>query len=204
MTTSGTYDFNPSVGEITLYAFNLCGIRPTAVTADHMFSARTAMNMMLSRWSNLGVNLWKVDLVETPLVAGQNTYAVEAKTVMILDAYVSTNQTGGGTIDRIISPISRSEYASYPNKTQVGFPTVFWFDRLINPTVTIWPAPATPGSGNPSTLKYYRVIQIEDANLANGETADVPYRWIDAFANGLAYHLSRVWAPQMAEMLKTL
>ena len=202
MTTSGTYNFNPSVGEITLYAFNLCGVRSTSLAAEHMQSAKTAINMLLSRWSNMGVNLWKVDLVTTDLVDGQSTYTVEPETVMILDAYVSVENGDGSYTDRLIMPVSRTEYASYPNKEQQGFPTIFWFDRLINPTVTIWPVPDTVGFGSPKFLKYYRVTQVEDANLQSGETADIPYRWLDALANGLAYYLARIWQPQMVPQLK--
>jgi hypothetical protein len=40
MTTSGTYTFDPSLGELTLYAFNLCQIRPTSLMQEHMQSAR--------------------------------------------------------------------------------------------------------------------------------------------------------------------
>ena len=57
MSTSGTYSFNPSLGELTLYAYNLIGVRNTAVLQEHMEAARMASNMMLSRWSNQGVNL---------------------------------------------------------------------------------------------------------------------------------------------------
>jgi hypothetical protein len=157
------------------------------------------MNMLLSRWSNMGVNLWKVDTETITLVEGQSTYPVPSDTVMILDMYART-PSGTTNTDRIMMPVSRSEYASYPNKLQQGFPTVFWFDRLISPTVTIWPLP--DGSGNPTTITYYRVTQVQDANLPGGETIDVPYRWLDAFANGLAYYLSRIWQPQLAAQLK--
>lgn len=199
MTTSGTYAFNPSLGELTLYAFNLCGIRNTSLLQEHMTSARMATNLMLSRWSNMGVNLWKVDLVTVPLVTGVSTYNVDQNTVMVLDTYVTTAQTGQN-IDRIILPISRTEYASYPNKEQEGFPTVYWFDRLVSPTLTIWPVPNT--SNGPTSLSYYRVTQIEDANFKSGQTVDIPYRWMEAFANGLAYNLARVWNPQMVVKLK--
>lgn len=194
MTTSGTYQFNPALGEIVLYAYQNIGIRPTAVLQEHMESARMATNMMLSRWSNQGVNLWAVDLITTPLVAGQATYDVDPSTVMILDAYT----TAGGP-DRVIMPISRTEYASYPNKAQQGFPTSFWFDRLTSPTVTLWPV---PDGTSATTLKYYRVRRIQDANLQNGQQVEIPYLWLEAFADGLAYRLARIWAPQMAVELK--
>lgn len=195
MTTSGTYAFNPSLGEIVLYAYQNIGIRPTSVLQEHMESARMATNMMLSRWSNQGVNLWAVDLIEVPLVAGQTTYAVDGNTVMILDAYTTT----GSGIDRVIMPVSRTEYASYPNKAQQGFPTSYWYDRLISPTITLWPV---PDGSSATILKYYRVRQIQDANLRNGENAEIPYRWLEAFADGLTYRLARIWAPQMAMALK--
>jgi len=195
MTTSGTYAFNPAIGEIVLYAYQNIGVRPTSVLQEHMESARMATNMMLSRWSNMGVNLWAVDLITVPLVQGQTTYAVDSNTVMVLDAYTTTSSG----IDRVIMPISRTEYASYPNKTQQGFPTSYWFDRLISPTITLWPVP----DGTSSTiLKYYRVRQIQDSNLQNNENVEIPYLWLECFADGLAYRLARIWNPQMAVALK--
>ena len=79
MTTSGTYTFNPSLGELTLYAFNLCGLRNTSILQEHMESARMGTNLMLARWANQGVNLWAVDLVSTALVTDQSVYNVDAK-----------------------------------------------------------------------------------------------------------------------------
>jgi len=195
MTTSGTYAFNPALGEIVLYAYQNIGIRPTSVLQEHMESARMAMNMMLSRWSNQGVNLWAVDLVTVPLVQGQTTYAVDGNTIMVLDAYTTTDSG----IDRVIMPISRTEYASYPNKAQQGFPTSYWYDRLISPTLTLWPV---PDGSSATILKYYRVRQVQDSNLQNGENVEIPYRWLEAVADGLTYRLARIWAPQMAQMLK--
>jgi len=200
MTTSGTTVYNPSLGDLTLYAFNLCGIRNTALAQEHMTSARIAANLMLSNWANRGVNLWKVDLVTVNLVTGTSTYSVDPSTVMILDAYVTTTNSGVNT-DRIILPVSRTEYASYPNKQQQGFPTIYWFDRLINPTVTIWPVPNT--SNGPATLSYYCVTQIQDSNFTNGQTVDIPYRWLDAFATGLAERLAMIWSPALVQLLKT-
>jgi len=199
MTTSGTYTFNPSLGELVIYAFNLCGLRGTSVLQEHMQSARMASNMLLSRWANQGVNLWKVDLVTVALVTGQATYNVDTNTVVMLDAYVTNDQTGEN-IDRIIMPVSRTEYASYPNKEQQGFPTVFWFDRLLSPTVTLWPVPNV--DNGPSTLSYYRVTQIQDSNLSSGQTVDIPYLWMEAFAYGLATRLSQIWAPDKLALLK--
>jgi hypothetical protein len=201
MATSGTYTFNPSLGELTLYAYNLIGVRNTAVLQEHMEAARMASNMMLSRWSNQGVNLWAVDLVTVPLVQGQATYNVDANTVVMLDAYMVVDDGNGQPIDRIILPISRTEYASYPNKEQQGFTTTFWFDRLLSPTVTLWPV---PDGTSAQYLKYYRVRQLQDSNLQNGQQVEIPYLWMEAFAYGLAQRLAIIWSPDKVAIMKPL
>jgi hypothetical protein len=157
--------------------------------------------MMLARWSNEGVNLWAVDLQTVPLVAGQATYNVPLNTVTMLDTYITIDNGGGQPIDRIILSVSRTEYASYPNKEQEGFPTTFWFDRLINPnpTVTLWPV---PDGSSAQYLKYYRVRQLQDSNLTNNQGVEIPYLWMEAFADGLTYRLARIWNPQLAVALK--
>lgn len=199
MTTSNTYQFSPSLGEITLYAFNLCGIRGTALLQEHMESARMAANMMLGRWSSEGVNLWAVDLQSISLSQGVATYSIPSNTIVMLDTYVVQN-TGGASINRLILPISRTEYASYPNPTQQGFPTTWWMDRLLSPTVTLWPVP----DGNESTLNYYRVRQIQDANFDSGQNVEIPYYFYEAFAYGLAQRLAMIWAPDKVAMLKPM
>lgn len=201
MTTSGTYNYNPGLGELVLYSFNVAQIRQTALTAEHFASARMATNLMLAQWANRGVNLWKVDLVTVPLVQGQTSYTVDPSTVVILDAYVTIVNSGGESIDRVILPISRTEYSTYPYKAQQGQPTVFWFDRLLAPTVTLWPV---PDGYSASTLSYYRLVQIQDANLTNGQNVEIPYLWLEAFADGLAYRLAKIWNAAVAAPLKAI
>lgn len=106
-TTSKTFNFSPSGAEFILSAFSRIQVRPTELTQNHMYNARMALNFVLSEWSNNTPNLWEVDLQTMPLSQGVATYSVPAATVMILDLYVSTN-----SIDRILWPVSRTEYAS--------------------------------------------------------------------------------------------
>lgn len=199
MTTSNTYSFSPSLGEVTLYAFNLCGIRGTALLQEHMESARMAANMMLGRWSSQGVNLWAVDLQSIPLVAGTATYTVPSNTIVMLDAYLVVT-SGGAVQNRLIMPVSRSEYASYANKTQQGTPATFWFDRLLSPTVTLWPVP----NGQQASLDYYRVRQVQDSNFTGEQNVEIPYYFLEAFAYGLAQRIAMIWSPDKVAMLKPL
>jgi hypothetical protein len=199
MVTSNTYSFAPDLGEITLYAYNLIGIRPAAILQEHLEAARMATNMVLSRWSSQGVNLWTVDEEIVPLTQGVASYPVPLNTITMLDAYISTT-TGSSTIDRIIMPVSRTEYASYPNKAQQGFPTTFWFDRTLPGTVNLWPVP----DGSQTNLKYYRVRQIQDSNLQGGEQVEIPYYFLEALAFALAQRLAMIWSPEKAVIMKPL
>lgn len=200
MTTTGTYSYNPSLGELTLYAFNLCGIRNTALTQEHMESARMAANLLQGRWSSQGVNLWTVSSHSIPLVAGQATYNVPTNNIVMLDTYIRTTDGSGNSIDRLILPISRTEYASYPNKEQQGFPTTYWQDRLLSGTVTLWPVP----DGTQTSLEFYQVTQIEDAAFANGATMSLPVYFLEAFAFALGQRLAMIWAPEKVAMIKPL
>ena len=195
MVTSGTYNFAPSMGELVLYAYGLCGVRSAALTQQHMEDARMASNLLLGRWSSQGVNTWQVDLQTVPLTAGVGTYSVPSNTIVMLDAYI----TQGG-INRLILPVSRSEYASYPNPSQVGAVTVFWMDRLLSPTVTLYYVP----DATQTTLSYYRLRQTMDSAFTDGQNVEVPYYWLEAFAHGLAQRLAVIWAPERAMGLKQL
>ena len=55
------------------------------------------------------------------------------------------------------------------------------------PSVNVWPTPNPPGSQY--TLVYYRMRRIQDSGTGV-RTADIPFRFINCMAAGLAYHLS--------------
>jgi len=191
MASSGTWAFSPSVGNLALSAFSRIQIRRPALLAEHMADAYSETNYMLSSWSNMAPNLWTVDLVTQALTASTATYSVDAKTVMILDAYITVSDQ-----DRLIFPVSRTEYSSFPDKTAEGVPSVYWFDRILAPTITLWLVP----DDSTLTLSYYRCTQNQDANLQSGETPAIPYRFIDAMVAGLAHRLARIYAPQLEQI----
>lgn len=194
-TYSGTFDFFPSTAEIGLTAFGRIGIKRTAITATHMAELRNAANLLLSEWSNQTPNLWEVGLTTETLVAGTATYDVSPEVVMILDLYLSY---GTPSTDRILAPISRSEYAAYPSKTTQGVPDVFWFDRLTSPTVTFWPV---PDSSTTYTANYYAVRQTNDANLGSAQNPEIPYRFLEAFTSGLAWKLAEIYNPALEDKM---
>lgn len=194
MATTGTYTFFPSTGELVIAAYRRIQIHRAEILSEHLADAKNEANLLQVQWANLGPTLWTVDLQTVNLVQGTATYSVPANTVMVLDAYISIPNGDGTNSDRIIWPFSRTEYASTPDKLQQGSPTSFWFDRLIAPTITLWPVP----DGSEPTFSYYRFTQTQDAALANAVNPQVPYLALDAWVACLAHRLARIWKPDLA------
>jgi hypothetical protein len=191
VTFSNTFAFAPSIGDLILSAYSRIGIRRTQIVQEHMQDGQREANLWLLSASNRGPNLWTVDLQSTALVSGQVTYTVPPETVMVLDLYVETADGLGNVSSTTISALSRTDYAGISNKLQQGRPTSFWFDRLIAPTVYLWPVPDASG---PYVLRYYRYRQMMDANLAGGQNVELPALFLDAFVAGLSHRLARIYA----------
>ena len=196
--TSGTFLFNPSNNEIIAQAYSRIGLRRTEILTQHIQDAVMELNTLFSRMDNMGPNLWTVDLQTIALVQGTATYTVPTTTIQILDVYITTG-SGTTALDRYLYSLSRTEYAALANKATQSFPSQYWYDRLISPTITFYP---TPDGNGPYTANYYRFRQIQDSQIANGATAEVPVRWIDALVAGLAHRLSRIYAPQLEQIRK--
>ncbi len=199
MTSSGTYSFSPSNGELVLSAFERVQIRAPELRQEHMFSARRELNFMFADWSNETPNLWQVIRTQSALSQGTATYPITPQTIMILDASIVQNFGTANETRRYITPISRTEYLSFANQQIQGPPTVYWFDRTISPTITFWPV---PDNGGPYVFDWFGCTQMFDANMPAGETPDVPYRWLDALVAGLAHRMSRTYAPQLEPLRK--
>lgn len=182
---------------IAVAAYSRIGIRRTQLLAEHMADAYTESNLMLSKFANLPLNLWTVELVQVPLIAGTATYSVDPSTLNILDAYLSFSSAP--LSNRLIFPISRTEYASYSNPTAQGTPSVFWYDKLVSPSITLW---LVPDQSSYYTLNYYRTRQIQDTNLTGGQSPEVPYRWLDCMVSELSYRLARIWKPELEAQRK--
>lgn len=199
MASSGTYNFTVTNGEAVLAAYERIKIFAPQLRVEHMTTARRELNLLLAMAANKQVNLWKVEQLSIDLVSGTETYSVPGRVVMILDGYISLNNGTTQQTDRYITPISRTEYASYASKFTSGPPTTYWFDRLISPTITFWPV---PDSNGPYVFNYYACVQMQDANLAGGETPDVPYLWLDWLVAGLAHRLARPYASELEALRK--
>lgn len=223
-TPSGTYNFGLSNGELMLEAFSRCQIRPTELVTHHTSDFTRSLNLALQSWANKGVNLFSIVQDFIQVVPGQATYILPPNIIAITDAYFGQIITTGPgpdwdaplydpsqpivsndpqtvvtqSMDRWLQPLGRADYARIPNKTLPGLITSYWFNRLGPPTpltITFWQEPTV---GYPEWgVTYFAVRQLQDANLPNGETPDVPNRALDALCAEAAMRIARKYAPQL-------
>src|SRR6266478_114475 len=124
-TYSSTYNFNPSVGDIIITAFQRIGIRPAGILQQHLQQAVIELNLLQAKLSNQQPNLWDVDLQSVVLVQATATYSVPAETVMITNAYIRC-QMAGVPIPYSIIVSARYRMRLCPMGSRWRFPTAGW------------------------------------------------------------------------------
>lgn len=192
MTTSGSRDFNLDVAELIEEAYERCGLEVR--TGYDAKTARRSLNLMFADWANRGLNLWTVTQATTTLTQGTSTYTLAADVVDILEMVLRRDGT-----DYEVERISRGEYLTFPNKTDQGRPSQFYFNRQIDPVITLWQTP----ENSTDQLVYYYVRRIEDADTLQNTTA-VPFRFYPCMVAGLAYYLAMKKAPERIQILKAV
>ena len=197
MASSGTSTFNLNIDEVIDEAYERCGL--TTNSGYDLKRARRNLNILLSEWSNRGLNLWKVENKEQALTAGTISYATPSNCNDVLEAYISTGAGNSTTItDVSLTKIDRSAYAALPNKGSTGQPSQYYVDRQINPQIYLYQA---PDAVTYTYLKYYYIARIQDAG-AYTNTPDAPYRFLPCMVAGLSYYLSFFKAADRTQMLK--
>lgn len=191
-----------SGGTVPSFATTLGSAVVTVTLANHGLLAGQAFNVQVSTTVG-GIILLGSYTVATVTSSSiftiTNAYVAGAAQSGVLEnggsAQIAGQVATADPIDRILYPISRTDYASQPDKTQQGSPTTFWFDRLTTPTITLWQVPDQNG---PYAFQYYRQRQVQDANIVGGQTLDMPPRFFEAAAAELAAHLSWKYPPNPA------
>ena len=192
MTTSGSRDFNLDVAEAIEEAYERIGLEVR--TGYDAKTARRSMNLMFAEWANRGLNLWTVATGTTTVTQGTSQYTLAEDVVDLLDMVLRRSGT-----DYEMTRISRGDYLDFPNKTDQGRPSQFYFDRQIAPEITLWQTP----ENSTDQLVYYYVQRIEDVDTLTNTTA-VPFRFYPCMVAGLAYYLAMKRAPDRIQMMKSI
>lgn len=108
--------------------------------------------------------------------------------------------TNVGTGDRLLSPLSRSEYMAIASKMNTGFPSGYYFDQTITPTIILWPVPAV---GNTATAVLYTNYRYAQDVTQMFQNAEIPQRFYDALVAGLSARLAVKFAPDRYPLMKS-
>lgn len=128
--------------------------------------------------------------VTSPVTASTTATAVENGG----ETLIANQSAQADPTDRILTPLSRSDYAALPDKGQQAPPTVYYFDRQSTaPTVTLW---QVPDSNGPYEFLAFTVSQLQDASALASQGPDIPYRFNEALCADLALHLGRKYPPK--------
>jgi hypothetical protein len=192
MTTSGSRDFNLDVGEIIEEAYERCGLEVR--TGYDARTARRSLNLMFAEWANRGLNLWTVTQTTQALTQGVSTYTLAPDVADILEMVLRRDGT-----DYEVERISRGEYLTFPNKTAQGRPSQFYFNRQIDPIITLW----QPPENSTDILVFYYVRRLQDADTMVN-TTDMPFRFYPCMVAGLSYYIAMKRAPDRVQLLKAV
>lgn len=202
MATSGTIGLTRiTTVKLIEKALRRCGLSPAAATVETLDTAREDLFMLLMSMLNRGLNLWCIDQQQISLVDGQSTYVLPPGTIQVLDL-LYTRTDLAGTREVPLTPLNRSSYAQLPRKDIEGQPTSYWFEKLVDPQITLWPVP----NDSPATLNLFRYRQMQDVGDLSDEL-ELPSRWLEAvcwqLALRLAFELPEV-SPERMQAVKDM
>lgn len=182
MSTSGVWNYSLDWSTLLEQAHMRAGMDIESIGAAQQRFAINMVQAIFADWANNGPNLWAVELATADLAVGDTTFQPASSTVDLLETVVRYQAQ-----DYVLTRFSREDYMELPNKAQTGRPTNFWVDKQIPQyTVYVWPVPNVADY----QVRYYRMVQLEDAQGLGTSTFDSPYLWIDALTGALAYRIA--------------
>jgi hypothetical protein len=180
MAGSGVYSFSPDLGDFCQEAFERALKDPTKIERKHWDSALLSVNLLFSSWANEGVHLFAVEEFTQTVTQGLEYYSAPTGTLTILEAVVRRDG-----LDTPVHNMTRGDYHLIPDKATQGLPTGIWLDRKTG-LYYLWQVP----ENGTDVIRAYRVRQIQSFT-AGQETPDVPFRWFEALASGLAAKIAQ-------------
>ncbi len=202
MASTGTHAFNPSLADLIDEAFEVCGIDPAELKARHIRSAIRSTNLMFAEWNNFGYKQYQLQFfAKNDFTVGQQSFTLPTGAVDIFHA-THVKDAKPGT-EREMYPISRSDYNALHDKTLTGMPDRYFVDRSTfigddpRSTIFLWQTP----EDTKGVMNMWLIFTNEDAgNMQN--TLNMSVFFTQAFADGLAWHLCRKFAPERSKVLK--
>ena len=201
MAVSGSKNFELDVADYIEEAFERCGLELR--TAYDLKTARRSLNLLLAEWANRGLNQWTIQEKTISMVKDTTSYNVDSTNstaaIDVLDGFLRQTINSENS-DIQMTRLSRSEYASVPNKSTTGTPLQFFVDKQISPTISVYPA---PDASSTYTVHLNVLTRMDDVDAAT-DTLQLPFRFYPCLAAGLAYYLSIKKSPDRTGLLKQI
>lgn len=195
----------------TFQVYNVDGL--TVTTVGIKWSATSQPYVV--EMSNDGVTWTAVDTMESTNdpdeVAGEWSWvdtevpeSADYFRVRVTSGTLSASEVYfGNTPNEIpIARLNRDDYTALPNKSFLGRPLQFWFDRQINqPIMRLWPVPNA--TAETQQIIAWRHRYIQDVGTMTQEL-DIPQRWFDAIVALLASKLAEETPEVDAQLMPIL
>jgi hypothetical protein len=174
--TSGVSNFDPTFDDILSDAVGMVGGGP--ILADELTAAKRGLDYMLTMIQNKGPLLHKIETTMVSVSTSVTTYSVDNTTLDVLYAAVRTSGGNETQMERH----GYERWAELPNKTRVGRPTQFWFDRRRSGNfLNVWPLP------DQAYTVALTIQKTTEDTVRAFDNIDVPRRFLPAILFGLAY-----------------
>ncbi len=117
-------------------------------SADEAADCLTALNAMLSSWSNEKLMVYVSTMATLPMVSNQSVYTIGPTGDLVTTRPMSLGQGSYITYQYITYPleiIDSTQYSSIPYKAQTAIIPIYgWFSPTYpDATLTIWPVPTS-------------------------------------------------------------
>lgn len=123
-------------------------------------------------------------------------------TLAIQQIYFSqANNAGQG--DRLMNALSRSEYMSIATKQTTSYPSGYYFDQTIKPTMILWPVPPPATISSATNILYTNYQYAQDITQMH-QNAQIPQRFYDALVAGLSSRLAMKFMPDRYMLMRQI
>jgi len=189
-TTYTTFNIQKFVEE----AYGRARVDPQGLTARDHIEARNSIVFMMADWAVRGCKLWQLSQYSQTLTSGAASFDVQSDAIDVLNANIRRVTE----VDIILSPYTREDYFSIPDKTTPGMASAFWYNQADS-KLYFWPA--AENSTDQITYWYFKRLYDPTEGLQDTE---IPFKWWDAFVAGLAFRVAQKRADVPLESLPYL
>ena len=187
MALSGDITYNLTAREIVTYALRKINI--VAMHEDPSDEAAsttlTELNVMLKGWQRYE-QIWRSTEGYVLLVADVAGYSLTPRPHRIIDVRYRDSTSN----DTIMTPMTRDEYFTLPDKTLQGTPTQWWYDhQQSTDSIFTWPVLATIDGTTPERIHVTYQRRYDDVDSLD-ENVDIPQEYLDVVGHNLAARLA--------------